>query len=207
MADPPGQTQQEQPMYYQVSLIKDHSRQTSAHAAAAVRDHEAALTAQNINLYGIFAGMLGLASNEIYVVTNATHRYSLQGFLTDAGLELEASHVFMPTVRPIDHSPRTNPGIYVFRWFAVKNADVAEIVELSNAAWTSFEAGFDTQVQGLFAEPERNDVFGQMLLLTYYSNLSVWEASRDPAPAAKENFKRRNALTLEATPIATRLVL
>jgi hypothetical protein len=194
-------------MIYQISLIKDRSRPNNAHLASAVRHHEQALQADDISIYGIFSGLLGLASNEVYVVTNSTQRHSLQPVLAQAGLELEASHVFAPTVRPVDHSPRKTPGVYVFRWFSVKNEHVDEIVSLSNAAWESFEGGFDTQIQGLFAEPTQQEVFGQMLLITRYTNLAVWEASRSAAPQAMENFRRRSALTLEARPIATQLMI
>jgi len=45
-----------------------------------------------------------------------------------------------------------------------------------------------------------------MLLVTWYQDLSVWEASRQPAPEARENFQRRHQLTLSALPIATTLL-
>jgi len=192
---------------YQVSLIKDHCRPSSNSGIAAIRAHQAELETQGIKLYGIFAGLLGLATNEIYVVTYSPQPHSLQATVTAAGLELEASHEFLPTARPTEHAPLTKPGIYVFRWFKVKNTDVKAIVELSTTAWKSFEAGFQTQVQGLFAEPESAAVFGQMLLITRYADLSVWEASRHPSDEARENFQRRHALTIEAKPIATQLAL
>lgn len=194
-------------MIYQVSLIKDHSRPSSKHGIAAIRAHQAELEAQGITLYGIFSGLFGLATNEIYVVTYSLQPHSLQKIVTAANLELEASHWFVPTARPTEHAPLTTPGIYVFRWFKVNNADVQEIVELSTTAWQSFEAGFQTQVQGLFAEPESTAIFGQMLLITRYADLSVWEASRHPAAEARDNFQRRHALTVEAKPIATQLTL
>jgi len=192
---------------YQVSLIKDHCRPSSNSGIAAIRAHQAELETQGIRLYGIFAGLLGLATNEIYVVTYSPQPHSLQATVTAAGLELEASHEFLPTARPTEHAPLTKPGIYVFRWFKVKNTDVKAIVELSTTAWKSFEADFQTQVQGLFAEPESAAVFGQMLLITRYADLSVWEASRHPSDEARENFQRRHALTIEAKPIATQLAL
>jgi hypothetical protein len=192
---------------YQVSLIKDHCRPSSNSGIAAIRAHQAELETQGIRLYGIFAGLLGLATNEIYVVTYSPQPHSLQATVTAAGLELEASHEFLPTARPTEHAPLTKPGIYVFRWFKVKNTDVKAIVELSTTAWKSFEAGFQTQVQGLFAEPESAAVFGQMLLITRYADLSVWEASRHPSDEARENFQRRHTLTIEAKPIATQLAL
>ena len=40
----------------------------------------------------------------------------------------------------------------MFRWFSIDNKDVDEIARLSETAWQTFESGFDTEVQGLFAE-------------------------------------------------------
>jgi len=161
-------------MIYQISQVKDHSRQNSARLLSMVRTHEPALQDQDIGVYGVFSGLFGLASNEVYVVTNSSQKHSLEPLLKEPGLELEANHVFVPTVRPIDHTPRQKP---------------------------------DAQVQGLFAEPLRRDVFGHMLLSTRYDSLAIWEASRHPAPQARENFRRRNTITLEARPIATQLMV
>ena len=114
--------------------------------------------------------------------------------------------VLEPTVRPLVHERRSKPGIYVFRWFSIRNKDVEEIARLSNEAWETFEAGFDTEVQGLFAEVGRAKELGTMLLITWYKDLSVWQDSRAPADAARELFMKRHELTIEATPIATRLI-
>jgi len=100
---------------------------------------------------------------------------------------------------------RSRGGIYVLRWFDVRNRDVDEIVRLSDEAWTPFEEGFDSEIRGLFAECDRSNDQGKMLLLTWYQNLSVWEASRQPSKEAKDRFRRRHDLTIETIAIATRL--
>jgi len=42
--------------------------------------------------------------------------------------------------------------------------------------------------------------------LTWYDGLNSWQASRQPAPEAAQNFRRRAQLTLGTVAYATRLV-
>jgi hypothetical protein len=118
-------------------------------------------------------------------------------------VQLLSSHLFNPTLRPLDHQPRTRPGVYVFRWFSVLPDAVDEIIQLSYNAWPTFEGSFETEVQGLFVEASGQP--SEMLLITWYKNLSVWEESRHPPEDARESFLRRHQLTLNAKPIATML--
>ena len=90
---------------------------------------------------------------------------------------------------------------------SVNMKDVDEIARLSDTAWNTFEGDFDTKVQGLFVQADRGPDQGEMLLLTWYRNLTVWEESRLPSPEARANFMQRQKLVLEAKPIATRLFL
>jgi hypothetical protein len=164
------------------------------------------------SLYGIFFGLFGLASNELYLMAMREEDSSSQNGITpltklipEHDFILRESYQLSPTVRPIEHTTRTKDGIYVFRWFNIFNRDVDEIVKLSDEAWVPFEGGFESEVQGLFSERDRSQERGWMLLLTWYRNLSVWEASRRPPEEARERFLRRHKLTIEAIPIATRL--
>ena len=164
------------------------------------------------SLYGLFFGLLGLPSNELYLaaVREDNKLFSdgttpLTGLVESHKLSLQECYQLCPTVRPIEHTMRSREGIYVFRWFDVLNRDVDEIVKLSDEAWSPFEEGFDSEIQGLFAESDRSHEQGKMLLLTWYRNFSVWEASRRPAKEARERFRRRHDLTIETLPIATRL--
>jgi hypothetical protein len=45
-----------------------------------------------------------------------------------------------------------------------------------------------------------------MLFLTWYDGLESWQTSRDPHPAARENFLQRAALTQRTVALATRFV-
>ena len=159
------------------------------------------------SMYGTFFGLFGLASNELYVLMMADAPENSLGTLAQSqGFDVLEAHSLEPTVRPNEHAERTKKGIYVFRWFDVLNKDVDEIARLSEQAWVTFEGGFDTEVQGLFAQTQRGGQEGKMLLLTWYRNLTVWEESRQPPQEARDRFAERHRLTRQARPIATRLV-
>ncbi len=168
------------------------------------------VTAMGGEVFGVFATLFGLASNEIYLVLMSPD--GMPPLSLAEGIILVESNRFTPTIRPLIAAPMKVPGVYVFRWFEVNRKNIPEIVSLSNEAWTSFEGGFDTEIQGLFVAvdndvaTERKNEATRMLLITWYKDLRVWQASRSPAPEAMENFRKRHALTLSARPIATRLI-
>lgn len=194
-------------MEYTVTLVKDRTRQNNVEGLRAVREDQKRLTDEGTHLFGLFTPLFGLATNEFYVVTYAEAPHCIDDHLMRHNLEVLERQELRPTARPLTHEARSKPGIYVFRWFKVRPGDVDEIVRLSEQAWVTFEGGFDTEVQGLFRERESDGETGAMLLITQYTDLSVWEASRKPAPEAAENFRARAEITLEARPIATRLVI
>ena len=107
-----------------------------------------------------------------------------------------------------ERSPLTRPGLYVFRFFDVNNADVDEIAQLSREAWTTFEstASYRAEPQGLFCLTRSTAAAGLMLLCTWYDGLESWQVSREPPPEAAENFRRRHALTYGTIAYATRLI-
>lgn len=175
--------------FYQVTRLRDPARPGVAGLTAAIKPQE--------NHWGLFTGLLGLPSNEAYLVTAETP--------ADLPVELEVveSVQLLPTARPTAFEPPDQAGVYVFRWFSVVPGTVDEIVELSVEAWRSFEVDFAARIQGLFVESGESPQ--RMLLVTWYQDLSVWEASRTPSPDARENFLKRHQLTLGAHPIATQL--
>lgn len=159
-------------------------------------------------VWGTFFGLFGLASNELILVTtgdvaNMDDRLgSIDSVRSSETLYLE------PTVRPDSYEPRTREGLYVFRFFDVRNSDVDQIAQLSKTAWETFETSTEYQAipQALFCEQDRSQEFGKMLLCTWYDGLNSWQASRTPAPEATANFRARAELTLCAKPYATRLI-
>ncbi len=158
--------------------------------------------------WGAFFGLFGLASNELVLVTtgdvaNMDDRLgSIDAVRSSETLYLE------PTVRPDSYEPRSRAGLYVFRFFDVRNKDVDQIAQLSKTAWETFETSDQYQAipQALFCEQDRTQEFGKMLLCTWYDGLNSWQLSRTPAPEASANFRARGELTLRAKPYATRLI-
>ena len=162
---------------------------------------------QEAEIWGAFSGLFGIGSSELVLVLGTESRAPTPE-VTGAGFEVVESHVLVPTVRPERFEPLTRPGLYVFRLFDVANEDVDEIARLSSEAWTSFENtdGYVAEPQGLFAEADRSDRLGVMVLLTWYDGLGSWQASRRSSPEAATNFRRRRALTRGTIAYATRLV-
>jgi hypothetical protein len=166
---------------------------------------------QDIEIWGYWRGLFGVASNELIVMANAAGERPLKDFESGLGaLQKLRGSLFRPTLRPSSRARLEKPGIYVFRFFSVLPADVAEFLELSGEAWTSFEGAddFAAQPQGLFREV--GDPSGgtplDMLLVTWYDSLQSWQTSRAPAEAARERFVRRHQLTQRTVALATALL-
>lgn len=161
-------------------------------------------------LQGLFHGLFGLGNHDLFVLFSVPA--GLAGdteMLARLPSEVQALLV-MPlaaTVRPVDDAPWVQPGIYVFRFFEVREADMAEVAELSAIAWTLFERGEDyhAEPQGLFRSLASQAGWGTMLLVTWYDRMDSWERSRTPHPDATANFRRRAALARSIVPYATRL--
>lgn len=193
---------------YHLLQIKDSNSNNIQNTISKIQDLLIPIAAAEDQVsYGVFTGVFGLATNELYWMTlgNDDTR-SLANSVKELDLQVQLTLDLVPTVRPTEHNPRSKAGLYVFRWFDILNKDVDAIASLSETAWISFEGDFDSQIQGLFALQDRQDDKGKMLLLTWYKNLTVWQDSRTPSDAAMTLFKKRHALTIEALPIATRLL-
>lgn len=159
-------------------------------------------------LWGAFFGLFGLASNELIVVTTGDVENMDDRLRSIDAIQESETFYFEPTVRPDSYEPRTREGLYVFRFFDVRNRDVDEIASLSKTAWETFETSdqYEAIPQALFCEQDRSEEFGKMLLCTWYDGLNSWQLSRTPAPEASANFRARHELTLRAKPYATRLI-
>ena len=158
--------------------------------------------------WGAFAGLFGLGSDELFVISVGDvahvneHLLALEPVLEASTLLLE------PTVRPTSDAPLTREGLYVFRFFEIANQDVDEVAALSREAWETFETTGDyvAEPQALFCQADRSPERGRMLLVTWYDGFESWQNSRNPDPAARENFRRRHALTTGTIAYATRLL-
>lgn len=177
-------------------------------AWARVRKHVAALESDGVHVWGTFYGLLGIASSDFVLMTQSAGGTARPDEAL-RGCTIVAQHELVATVRPSTPAPRLErPGLYVFRFFDVANTNIDEVARLSREAWTTFEAtdAYAAEPQGLFAPRDRRPRDGRMLLLTWYDGFASWETSRQPAPAARENFTRRHALTRSTIAYATRLM-
>ena len=106
--------------------------------------------------------------------------------------------ILTATLRPTDDESPTSPGVYVFRWFGIEQQNWEAFAKISDAAWPNMESVFDTKIYGFWRSLESTQDRDDVLLLTRYADLSVWEASRwwnNPVKEANESmsrFARRN---------------
>jgi len=154
-------------------------------------------------LWGAFNPLFGPASNELLMVSALDD--DAEPIASPASV---AAEVWSPTARPADSTPCSRQGLYVFRRFFVREQHVDEVVALSKQAWETFEGSADyaAEPQGLFRPGTDAEGVVRLMLVTWYDSFDSWETSRQPAPAARENFQRRHALTLSTYAVATRLV-
>jgi len=193
-------------MAYAFTRLTTRARDHAAAADAIRADRQAVLAPAKA--WGVFHGLFGVASNELIVVTFGDVDGVQDALAGMGGVAAAETLLLEPTVRPTTDEPRTREGLYVFRFFEVDHEDVDEIAALSFEAWKSFEnvEDYAAEPQGLFCQQDRSAPTGRMLLCTWYDGLNSWQASRTPPAHARDNFRRRHALTKGTVAYATRLV-
>jgi hypothetical protein len=146
---------------------------------------------------GVFAPLLGYASNEALVLTD--QRATSDAVLMGSGVAAAEWTRMSPTLRPHQNARPEPGGVYVHNWFTIDGQAFDEFVQLSGAAWPDFEARFAAKIYGLFAvEPQAAETAAgarRLLLMTRYKDLGEWQASRDPTTEAMKIFARRRELT------------
>ncbi|MFV0526594.1 MAG: hypothetical protein ACK5RL_19075 [Acidimicrobiales bacterium] len=184
----------------------------AATQADAIGEHLASLLDRG-QVYGLFAPLFGLASDQLVVMTMwpdaAGARATALEALQSAPDVVEVAHrVIESTARPGDGDPPIQPGIYVHRSFDLRPAKVEQAVRLSVEAWASFEDVFDAKVVGLFRTCDLPEEKAELTLLNWYPDLTAWETSRDGdmAPEAAALFQERRDLTDRTRAICTRLL-
>jgi hypothetical protein len=188
-------------MTYTIFHLKDPTGSQPHRLLSVIRERSKAMSN-----WGVFPGLFGLGTNEAYWVVEGA--VSAPPIAPDEQIQLISQTTLTPTLRPETFAPVEKEGVYVFRWFELPMSHVEEVVQLSGKAWETFESGFDTEVQGLFTtQPPFSSglSYYQMLLVTWYRDLSVWQDSRAPDDQARELFQKRQSLLESARPIATRL--
>ncbi len=171
---------------------------------------------------GLFAGMIGFASDEGVVISAwpdadaaTTGGNALIAVLRDVVESTDER--LAPTARPLDAAPVREPGVYAHRWFWLQPQDWPEFQRLSEeGVWPYFESD-GCRIIGLWRSMEPGQP-ARSLLLTRYPTVAHWERTRlqspDPPPGADERLyrqaqdagRRRNELTERSIVRLTRLV-
>ncbi|MFU8814634.1 MAG: hypothetical protein ACNA7W_04755 [Pseudomonadales bacterium] len=164
-----------------------------------------------IQCWGVWQGLLGIASNELLLMAAAHGERPAADFGVDFadGATVEDCLLLRATARPEGIEPLHAEGLYVLRFFEAEPRNFDEMVALSTEAWETFEpsALYQARPQGLFRPAAVEGDVGRMLLVTWYDGFLSWETSRLPAPQAQENFRKRQRLTRSTVAYATRLLL
>jgi hypothetical protein len=146
---------------------------------------------------GVFAPLLGYASNEALVLTD--ERAGPDAVLKGTGAASAEWRRMSPTLRPHQGARPEAGGVYVHNWFTIDGERFDEFVQLSGAAWPDFEGRFEARIYGLFAvEPQAAEIAAGsrlLLLITRYRDLGEWQTSRDPTSDAMQQFLKRRELT------------
>jgi hypothetical protein len=200
---------------YEYCRIEVRPRSWPEVAERVGKDRRRAIAEAGGCLFGIWTGQIGMSSNEGVVMSvwpdEATHSKHAPRVVDPAG-EIVSSRAerLVLRARSEDPEPPTGSGIYAHRWFEIRAEDRDEFVELSEAAWPSFEGSHDVNIIGLWETRDADPPTTRLLLLTRYGSLAVWERSRsartDREREAWKRFLRRHGLTLSTVVATTQLV-
>jgi hypothetical protein len=160
-------------------------------------------------LFGLFRGQIGLGVLEGVLVTawadeRAAARAEADAFALLPGVRSSRLERFVPTARPAEPERASHDGIFAFRTFEVRAADVGEFVSLSEQAWPAFEGTYDARIQGLWRSLDVAPPDARMWLLTRYASLAEWERSREGT--GEPHFRRRHQLTLDTRVVTAVLI-
>ncbi len=168
-------------------------------------------------LYGVWAGQIGLSANQGVVVTvwtdlDAAKRNGKTAIKGADAIAASETLYLEPTTRPADAIAPEGPGMFAHRVFEVRRDDIERFVELSSEAWPQFEDVFGAQVCALWRETGHDRAMDRLILLTRYPDYAAWEASRfwrpDPDPKAADalaRFRERREITVDTVVYTTRL--
>jgi hypothetical protein len=166
-------------------------------------DGAAAITNAGGSVWGLWDGRpgLGFRSDQMIVSTcwpDDTMALAGAQLLESCPALVDATTVVLSaTRRPTSDEACTGAGIWVFRDFEASEADAERFVELSTAAWQTFETSHDARIFALFRRMGSESGATRFLLVTRYADLATWETSRSPSgdPDAWARFAERHGLT------------
>jgi len=202
---------------YEYRFIRVKQNTWDTVEAAVLSAGAAAAAEAGGQLFGIWAGQIGLSANQGIVVTvwtdlDAAKRNGKSAINGISEVSASETLYMEPTTRPVDATPPEGPGIFAHRIFETRREDTDRFVELSDEAWPQFEEVFGTKIFALWRETGHDRAFDRLILLTRYADYAAWENSRfwrpEPDPNASdalEKFRERRQITVDTVVYTTRL--
>lgn len=214
----PGAEPEPQPLrIYEYRFIRV-KQNTWADVESAILSTGAAAAAEaGGQLYGVWAGQVGLSANQGIVVTvwsdlDAAKRNGKAAINGISEISASETLYLEPTARPLDATAPESPGMFAHRIFETRREDTDRFVQLSDEAWPQFEEVFGTKIFALWRETGHDRAFDRLILLTRYPDYAAWEKSRfwtpEPDPNASdalEKFRERREITVDTVVYTTRL--
>jgi hypothetical protein len=167
------------------------------------REYSGALAAETAAAggasYALFAGMIGLATDEGVLMRTWSNESALSAHsertlsALPSVIEFDAERL-VASVRPVGATPPRTAGVYAHRWFWLQPQDWPEFQRLSEeGVWPYFESdGCD--IIGLWRSVAPGPL-AKVLLVTRYPSLAHWERTRlqssEPPDGADERLYRR----------------
>ncbi|HEU5322527.1 MAG TPA: NIPSNAP family protein [Methylomirabilota bacterium] len=154
-----------------------------------------AVRAAGGTVFGLFSGLIGLASDEgvLIIAWPAPEALVAHAGRTAAAVDgvIESSgERLVATVRPIDATPPREAGVYAHRWFWLQAQDWPEFLRLSEeGVWPYFESD-GCRIVGLWRSMEPGPL-AKVLLITRYPSVAHWERTRLQSPQAPEGADER----------------
>ncbi len=182
---------------------------------AILRQGAEAVTKAGGQLYGVWAGQIGLSANQGVVVTvwsdlETAKREGGSAIAKIDGISASETLYMEPTARPLDPAAPEGPGMFAHRIFEVRRDDADRFVALSDEAWP--QQVFGARVFALWREVGHDRAMDRLILLTRYPDYTAWENSRfwrpDPNPNASDalqRFRERRQITVDTGVYTTRL--
>ena len=143
-----------------------------------------------------YGGMFGLETNRFIVVSVGESEICRSDFLEAIGPSevtisiVEHQHL-TSTVRPIDPTPIERGGFFVFRWLRLVPGSIPEWTDLCNQTWPNFQRDAKSECLAVWQAQTTNKQVEQVLMCTWYEDLSAWESSREVDPGDAPKWRRR----------------
>jgi len=184
--------------------------------SAAIARDLLTLGVQGGRVFGVFTAQIGLPRDQVIMMTVWPDAASVRAPALRTGVTLVEQALWDATIRPAEGAViDVGPGIVTHRKFTVRDEDVAQFLDLSDTAWGNFEETQAARPIGMWrSRTQVGPGLADMRLMTWYSDLAAWDASRfwNPKPnpataAAHARFKARGEITIDTNVVVTGMVV